>query len=106
MKCEPALAALHEITQRFLLGVLRHLFDERDKISREAIEALTDHFGERCLPPIRVNTKLREAPSAKQTIFEYAPDSHGALDYLALVERIVALRGDAGALDRAPAMAG
>jgi len=93
----------HEVK---LLGVLPTFFDVRNKISREAIEALTDHFGERCLPPIRVNTKLREAPSAKQTIFEYAPDSHGALDYLALVERIVALRGDAGALDRAPAMAG
>ena len=75
-----------------LLGVLPTFFDVRNKICREAVEALTDHFGERCLPPIRVNTKLREAPSAKQTIFEYAPESHGALDYLALVERIRTMR--------------
>ncbi len=87
--------------QVHMLGVLPTFFDVRNKIAREAVEALTDHFGERCLPPIRVNTKLREAPSAKQTIFEYAPDSHGALDYLALVERIVKLRGDASMVDGA-----
>lgn len=82
-----------------LLGVLPTFFDVRNTIARDAVKALTDHFGERCLPPIRVNTKLREAPSAKQTIFEYAPDSHGALDYLGLVERIVRLRGDAGLVE-------
>jgi chromosome partitioning protein len=82
-----------------LLGVLPTFFDVRNKIAREAVDALTEHFGERCLPPIRVNTKLREAPSAKQTIFEYAPDSHGALDYLALVERITRLRGDASLVE-------
>ncbi|HJL14550.1 MAG TPA: ParA family protein [Sandaracinaceae bacterium LLY-WYZ-13_1] len=89
-----------------LVGVLPTFFDVRNKISREAVDALTEHFGERCLPPIRVNTKLREAPSAKQTIFEYAPDSHGALDYLALVERIVHLRGDAAPVERVAAIAG
>lgn len=82
-----------------LLGVLPTFFDVRNTIARDAIKALSDHFGDRCLPPIRVNTKLREAPSAKQTIFEYAPESHGALDYLALVERIVRLRGDAAPIE-------
>lgn len=87
-----------------LLGVLPTFFDTRNTIARDAVKALTDHFGERCLPPIRVNTKLREAPSAKQTIFEYAPDSHGALDYLGLVERIVNLRGDAAMVDAEASM--
>ena len=49
------------------------------------------HFEERCYDPIRVNTKLREAPSAKQTIFEYAPKSHGAEDYMRLVQRVTAV---------------
>lgn len=89
-----------------LLGVLPTFFDVRNTIGREAIEALTEHFGERCLPPIRVNTKLREAPSAKQTIFEYAPESHGAFDYRMLVERVVRLRGDRAEMDRVGAMAG
>ena len=83
-----------------LLGVVPTFFDVRNKISREAVSALTEHFGERCLPPVRDNTKLREAPSAKQTIFEYAPESHGALDYMGLVDHVRRLRGDARLLDR------
>lgn len=89
-----------------LLGVLPTFFDVRNKISREAVEALTEHFGERCLPPIRVNTRLREAPSKRKTIFEHAPDSHGALDYLALVERIVRMRGDVAPVEQVSALAG
>jgi len=87
-----------------MLGVLPTFYDVRNKIARDSVSALQDHFGERCLPPIRVNTKLREAPSARQTIFEYAPDSHGALDYMGLVEHVRRLRGDPRLLDRdAPA---
>jgi chromosome partitioning protein len=82
-----------------MLGVLPTFFDVRNRIGRESMEALQAHFGERCLPPIRVNTKLREAPSAKKTIFEHAPTSHGALDYLALVEHVVRLRGDASLVE-------
>ena len=97
-----------EIVERSVaLGrVLPTFFDVRNTIARDAVKALTDHFGERCLPPIRVNTKLREAPSCKQTIFEHAPESHGALDYLALVERIVRLRGTAMSEAAAQAHAG
>ena len=42
--------------------------------------------GEQVLPPVRINAKLKEAPSHKQTIFEYAPDSHGAADYQQVVD--------------------
>jgi chromosome partitioning protein len=73
-----------------LLGVLPTFFDVRNRISREAILTLRQHFEGRCYDPIRINTKLREAPSAKQTIFEYAPKCHGAEDYMRLVERVTA----------------
>jgi chromosome partitioning protein len=74
-----------------LLGVLPTFFDVRNRISREAILTLRRHFEGRCYDPIRINTKLREAPSAKQTIFEYAPKSHGAEDYRRLVQRVTAI---------------
>ncbi len=74
-----------------LLGVLPTFFDVRNRISRDAILTLRKHFEGRCYDPIRINTKLREAPSAKQTIFEYAPKSHGAEDYMRLVQRIAAV---------------
>jgi len=76
-----------------LLGVLPTFFDVRNRISREAILTLRRHFDDRCYDPIRINTKLREAPSAKQTIFEYAPTSHGAEDYARLVQRVTAVSG-------------
>lgn len=84
-----------------ILGVLPTFYDARANISRDAIAALKDHFGERCLPPIRVSTKLREAPSVKKTIFEHAPDSTAAEDYARVVEHIRRIRGDASVLDRA-----
>jgi chromosome partitioning protein len=82
----------HEVD---LIGVLPTFYDVRNNIAREAVAALREHFGERCLPPIRVNTRLREAPRSKQTIFELAPESHGAEDYRTLVARLRELRGEA-----------
>lgn len=69
-----------------VLGVLPTFYDVRNRISKDAVSALKSYFKERVLPPIRVNARLKEAPSHKKTIFEYAPDSHGAQDYAAVVE--------------------
>ncbi|MGO8688425.1 MAG: ParA family protein [Thermoguttaceae bacterium] len=41
---------------------------------------------------IRRNIRLAEAPSFGQSIFQYAPDSHGAEDYQRLAEEIAAQR--------------
>jgi chromosome partitioning protein len=83
---------VHELLQHDvqLLGVLPTFFDMRNRISRDSLATLREHFGERCYDPIRINTKLREAPSARQTIFEYAPNSHGAQDYMSLVAKLTA----------------
>ncbi len=70
-----------------VLGVVPTFYD-RTLIAREAITTLQAYFKDRVLPPIRANIKIKEAPSHKQTIFEYAPGSTGCADYLALVERI------------------
>lgn len=86
----------HEVA---MLGVLPTFYDARAKISRDSIDALREHFGDRCLPAVRASTKLREAPSLRKTIFEHAPDSHGAEDYRALVEHVRRVRGDAGLID-------
>jgi chromosome partitioning protein len=67
-------------------AVLPTFYDGRVKLAREAHATLRDHFKDRCLEPIRQNTKLAEAPAHKRTIFEHAPDSHGAEDYRRVVE--------------------
>jgi chromosome partitioning protein len=69
-----------------ICGVLPTFYDVRNKISADAVQNLRQYFKERTLPPVRVNTKLKEAPSFKKTVFEHAPDSHGARDYLRVVE--------------------
>lgn len=68
-----------------LTGVLPTFYDVRTKLACEVIDTLRSHFKERCLSPIRTNTKLAEAPSRRKSIFEHAPESNGARDY----ERVV-----------------
>jgi chromosome partitioning protein len=70
-------------------GVLPTFYDGRARICRDAIEALKEHFGERVLPPIRQATRIKEAPAQGKTIFEYAPDSNAAEDYLRIVDLLV-----------------
>ena len=53
---------------------------------------LKQHFGERCLPPIRAAIKVKEAPAQGQTIFEYAEDSNAAEDYAVVVQAILTSR--------------
>ena len=69
-----------------IAGVLPTFYDARNRISAEAVNYLRKTFGAKTLPPVRVNTKIAEAPSQKKTIFEYAPDCNGARDYIRVVE--------------------
>jgi chromosome partitioning protein len=49
-------------------------------------------YGARVLETrVRRNIKLAECPSFGQTVFDYAPDSHGAEDYLAVAGEILAM---------------
>jgi chromosome partitioning protein len=70
-------------------GVLPTFFDIRNRVCTDVMEHLQKTFGERTLSPIRVNTRLAEAPNVKKTIFEHAPGSHGADDYNCAVDRLV-----------------
>jgi len=72
-----------------IYGVLPTFYDARARICRDAVETLKEHFGERCLPPIRQTIKIKEAPAQGRTIYEYAPDSNAADDYKRVVDIIV-----------------
>jgi chromosome partitioning protein len=74
-----------------IAGVVPTFFDARVKLAREALDTLAGHFKERLFQPVRRSTRLAEAPSRRQTIFEYAPDSPGAEDYRRLVDRFIGL---------------
>jgi chromosome partitioning protein len=67
-------------------GVLPTFYDARNSHSLQCYAELRKQFGPRALPPVRINTKLAEAPQHRQTIYEYAPQSHGARDYMRAVQ--------------------
>ena len=72
-----------------IVGILPCLYDSRLKLAREVLAEIRKYFpGKVLASPVRSNVKLAEAPSFGKTIFEYAPDSKGAEDYLALAKEI------------------
>jgi chromosome partitioning protein len=56
-------------------------YDPRRRVSEMVLQSLIQDFGTRVTHPIRIDTKLSEAPGFGQTIFEYAPGGRGAEDY-------------------------
>lgn len=81
---------LHHPVQ--IWGVLPTFFDARANICHEAVSTLKEHFGDRCLAPIRAAIKVKEAPAQGQTIFEYAAGVSAAEDYMSVVKRLNAHR--------------
>lgn len=71
--------------------VVPTLYYHRLRKDQEVMDMLQRYFRDRVSNPIRSNVRLAEAASYQQTIYEYAPDSHGAKDYARLVERVANL---------------
>jgi len=72
-----------------ITGILPCLYDSRLKLAREVLGEIRSYFPGKVFGcPVRSNVKLAEAPSFGKTIFEYAPDSKGAADYLAVARQI------------------
>lgn len=80
-------------------AVLPTFYDGRTRLAREVLETLQGHFKQRCLDPIRHNTRLAEAPSHRKTIYEYAPQSHGAADYNRVTDWVLATTAAAAEAD-------
>lgn len=71
--------------------VVPTFYDSRRRVSQQVLESLLAEFGSMVTHPIRIDTKLSEAPGGGQTIYEYAPDCRGAADYAQLAELVVAM---------------
>lgn len=72
-----------------ILGFLMVKFDKQTRITRQVTEFFMDNYSEKVFnTKIRKNIKFDESPLAHQGIFEYAPDSNGAQDYMSLAEEI------------------
>ncbi|AHE99701.1 ParA family protein [Thioalkalivibrio paradoxus] len=68
-----------------IAGLLRTMFDPRNRLSGEVSDQLLGHFGERVFRTIVPrNVRLAEAPSFGQPALLYDASSRGAVAYLAL----------------------
>ena len=75
-----------------ITGVIPCMYDVRKGLARDVVVEIEKHFGSRVFrSKIRSNVRLAEAPSHGKSIFDYAPDSYGAEDYLALAREIVGI---------------
>jgi chromosome partitioning protein len=69
--------------------IIPTLFDKRLRISKKILSRIEDEFYGMISEPIRANSKLKEAPKRKKSIFAYARSSYGAIDYGQLVEDVL-----------------
>jgi hypothetical protein len=77
----------HEITVR----ILPTKFDRRAGYAKDILLKVRERFGEITLAStINLSDKLREAASLGLPITEYAPDSTGFKDYMALAREVIA----------------
>lgn len=71
-------------------GLLRTMFDPRNKLTTEVSAQLIEHFGNKVFHTvIPRNVRLAEAPSFGQNILEYDKFSKGAAAYLALASEVL-----------------
>ncbi|GDX84533.1 chromosome partitioning protein ParA [Methylococcaceae bacterium] len=74
-----------------LEGVLRTMFDDRNRLTKDVSEELIRHFGNKvfksCIPR---NIRVAEAPSHGLPVLNYDKNSKGAVTYMTLAKEILA----------------
>ncbi len=73
-----------------VLGVVITLHDKRTNISRDAVERIKRVFGKKVFKTmISKSVKLEESPAYRESIFTYAPESIGAMQYKKLAQEVI-----------------
>lgn len=72
-----------------IVAVVPTFYQHSLRKSGQILRTLQKHFRGVVAEPIRVNVRLSEAPSHRQTIYEYSPRSRGAEDYRRFVSWFV-----------------
>jgi chromosome partitioning protein len=73
-----------------IVGVLVTLFDKRTTLAREVLDQIRGVFGGKVFDTIVTKSvRLEEAPAYRESIFTFAPQSSGALEYSKLCEEVL-----------------
>jgi chromosome partitioning protein len=72
------------------LGVVITIYDKRTILARDIKSQILDVFGEKVFETaISKSVRLEESPAYKESIFTFAPNSKGALEYYRLSEEVI-----------------
>lgn len=86
-----------------LEGLLRTMYDGRNKLTIEVSQQLINHFGDKVYQTvIPRNVRLAEAPSHGLPVMNYDKNSQGAIAYLALAGEIIRRDTSAGISEETP----
>ncbi|MCX8160492.1 MAG: ParA family protein [Candidatus Saccharicenans sp.] len=73
-----------------ILGVIITLHDRRTNISKDVVDRIIEVFGDKVFKTyISKSVKLEESPAYKESIFTFAPDSIGAIQYKSVAEELI-----------------
>ncbi len=73
-----------------LAGVVPTMWDERTNLSRQVLEEIRRHFGDRVFKaPVPRSVRLAEAPSFGKPILLYDARSRGAEAYLSIARELL-----------------
>lgn len=73
-----------------LFGLVLNYYDARTNIAKMVSQAVKEKWGDLVFDTIiRKNVAIEEAPSQRRTIFEHAPNSHGAEDFKTLTDEFI-----------------
>lgn len=77
-------------TNLYLEGILRTMFDNRSRLTKDVSDQLLEYFGDKvfktCVPR---NIRLAEAPSHGMPVLMFDKSSRGALAYIALAGEMI-----------------
>lgn len=90
-KIQEAISQLNDYFDHSLriTRIVPTMYDSRVRSSRDILQHMQNDYFEILTEPIRINSKLRDAPKNMQSIFSFAPSSRGAKDYHSLVQVIL-----------------
>ena len=69
--------------------IIPTLYDQRNNICKRILEIMNNIYYDIISDPIRINSKLKEAPEQHKSIFSYAKSSRGAEDYGKLAVQVI-----------------
>jgi chromosome partitioning protein len=75
--------------------VIPTMYDTRNKICKQTLAEIKNEFESLVSTPIRINSKVKEAPKHAKSIFSYAKSSTGAQDYGKLADEVLAMEHQA-----------